>query len=335
MTTATATRRRQVRLVRLVERSRQGGGHLVDRDAGIIHGVSVMGHGGISDNGRRYSPEALADLVRLAEGAKVHWNHPRRPTDMRDSDDLIGWLENVRRTPDGNVVADLHYLREHPKARRLAEAAERCPDLEWGLSINADGEMGGRDGRGREVVKRLHELRGADVVTSPATNRNLFESDRRRGTMRYTEQDSYGVGTPGNGNGGGGGGSWKECLRDAIRELANGDEADHDRARQLMELLADAAGGGDEVEEEGDIDSANQAGADMPMREQGDAGYALPERTGRGRGAANDRLESRQRRRGARSNSRALTERRLAADVDRFVEAITGGPARPLSRFGL
>jgi hypothetical protein len=333
MTTATATRRRRVRLVRLVERSRQGGGHLVDRDQGIIYGVSVMGHGGVSDNGRRYSPEALADLVRLAEGAKVHWNHPRRPTDMRDSDDLIGWLENVRRTPDGNVVADLHYLTEHPKARRLAEAAERCPDLEWGLSINADGEMAGRDGRGREVVQRLHELRGADVVTSPATNRNLFESDRRRGTMRYTEQDSYGVGTPG--NGGAGGGSWKECLRDAIRELASGDEADHEKAKRLMELLADANGEGDEedVEEEGNIDSENQAGADMDVREQ-DWG-AEPERTGRGRGAANDRLESRQRRRGVRSNARALTERRLSSDLDRFVEAITGGPARPLSRFGL
>jgi hypothetical protein len=333
MTTATATRRRRPRLVRLVERSRQAGAHLVDKDQGVIYGVSVMGHGGVSDNGRRYSPEALADLVRLAEGAKVHWNHPRRPADMRDSDDLIGWLENVRRTPDGNVVADLHYLREHPKARRLAEAAERCPDLEWGLSINADGEMGGRDGRGREVVQRLHELRGADVVTSPATNRNLFESDRRRGTMRYTEQDSYGVGTPG--NGGAGGGSWKECLRDAIRELANGDEADHEKAKRLMELLADANGEGEGVEEEGDIDSENQAGADMPMREQGDQGYAVPEKTGRGRGAANDRLESRQRRRGVKSSGRQLVERRLAADVDRFVEAITGSPPRVPDRFGL
>jgi hypothetical protein len=331
MTTAAATRRRRPRLVRLVERSRQAGTHLVDKDQGVIYGVSVMGRGGVSDNGRRYSPEALADLVRLAEGAKVHWNHPRRPADLRDSDDLIGWLENVRRTPDGNVVADLHYLREHPKARRLAEAAERCPDLEWGLSINADGEMGGRDGHGREVVQRLHELRGADVVTSPATNRNLFESDRRRGTMRYTEQDSYGVG---NGNGAGGG-SWKECLRDAIRELANGDEADHAKAAKLMELLADANGEGDEdVEEEGDIAGANQAGADMDVREQ-EAGYATPEKTGRGRGAANDRLESRQRRRGARSNSQALTERRMARDVDEFVAAITGGPSRPLSRFGL
>ena len=47
----------------------------VDRQAGVIRGVKILGLE--SRNGRSYLPEALSQAAPLYEGAKVNVNHPK------------------------------------------------------------------------------------------------------------------------------------------------------------------------------------------------------------------------------------------------------------------
>jgi hypothetical protein len=59
----------------------------VDREAGVIRGVKVLGLE--SRNGRTYLPEALAQAAQLYEDAKVNVNHPKgNPTGPRDYQDI-------------------------------------------------------------------------------------------------------------------------------------------------------------------------------------------------------------------------------------------------------
>jgi nucleotide-binding universal stress UspA family protein len=147
----------------------------VDRAAGIVHGVRVIGRK--SDNGREYLPEALQRAIPLYEGASVRINHPKRPDDQRATEDVLGWLENVRAAPDGGLIADLHLLTEHELAARVMEAAERNPRL-FGLSHNAQGE--GEVKGGVFVVHEITEVRSVDLVADPATTKGLFESRGQR-----------------------------------------------------------------------------------------------------------------------------------------------------------
>jgi len=170
------TARRTVRLPEEVVRT--GSGLIVDRDKGVIRNVKVLGSQ--SENGRCYLPEAVEKAVHLYEGRSVRINHPRRPEDSRDSEDVFGWLENVR-VVGGELFADLHYLQSHPMAERICEAAERNPKL-FGLSHNAEGQ--GETVRGVFEVQEITEVRSVDVVADPATTRGLAESRSRSRSKR-------------------------------------------------------------------------------------------------------------------------------------------------------
>ena len=66
----------------------------VDRQAGVIRGVKVLGLE--SRNGRTYLPEALAQAASLYEDAKVNVNHPKgNPAGPRDYQDRIGTIRHV------------------------------------------------------------------------------------------------------------------------------------------------------------------------------------------------------------------------------------------------
>ena len=99
----------------------------VDREAGVIRGVRILGR--VSRNGREYSSAALAQAARLYEGLGVNLNHSeRRQSDgARDVEDGFGWLEGIDVRPDG-VYGDLHYFRAHPQADVIVEAALRNPN---------------------------------------------------------------------------------------------------------------------------------------------------------------------------------------------------------------
>lgn len=156
----------------LTESGTLAGTSRVDRAAGIIRGVRVIGPR--SDNGRQYLPEALLKAIPRYEKASVRTNHPRKPDDQRDVNEVFGWLESVRQAPDGGLMADLHVL--NPKsdlAESVFNAAERAPHL-YGLSHNAQGE--GEVKGGVFVVHEITEIRSVDLVTDPATTKGLFES---------------------------------------------------------------------------------------------------------------------------------------------------------------
>jgi len=149
--------------------------HTVDRDAGVIRGVRVLGRE--SRNGREYSDRALEEAAKFYEGIGVNLNHPdRRETNVERSVEAgFGWLAGIAVKADG-VYADLHYLRSHPQAAVIAEAAERNPQR-FGLSHNAEGKVSRRGDK--TIVESIEKVRSVDVVQNPATNRGLFESEDR------------------------------------------------------------------------------------------------------------------------------------------------------------
>ena len=145
----------------------------VDRDAGLIEGVRILGQD--SRNGRRYSPRAMAEAARLYEGAPVNVDHPATERKDRPLAEAFGWIRNVRQE-QGAVYGDLHYLKSHPQAELVAEAAERNPNR-IGLSHHAEGTVR-MDGQ-RVIVETVERVHSIDLVQTPATNAGLFESEQR------------------------------------------------------------------------------------------------------------------------------------------------------------
>lgn len=162
----------------------------VDRDAGIIYRVKVLGrysrnsHGLTeAENGSEYTPACMRAALAMYEDAKVRKNHPAdraRPGAERDVDDTVGVLRNVRVESDESgepaVWADLHYNRAKPFSAELVEDVERGLGV-YGLSHNAAAKRERFDPASRRlVIEELAIVRSVDLVDKPATNRNLWES---------------------------------------------------------------------------------------------------------------------------------------------------------------
>lgn len=162
----------------------KSGGRKVDRQAGIIYDVLVVGRTSRnrreSKKGRRYTDDCLRDALRLYEGVKVRTHHKKAgkssTTDIegRDVGDTLGQLRGVRLT-DAGIRANLHYLKSHPLAERLAEAAEGMPEA-YGLSHDVSDWDGGLDGEGVYAITRIRKLEGVDLVDEPGSTRSLYES---------------------------------------------------------------------------------------------------------------------------------------------------------------
>ena len=112
--------------------------------------------------------------MQLYEGARVNINHPDRDRPITDRAvvDRFGVLKNVR-IRDGGIYADLHYLRQHPLAEMIAEAAERLPKA-LGLSHNAEGRTSHH--QTAEIVEEITRVISVDLVSDPASTSGLFES---------------------------------------------------------------------------------------------------------------------------------------------------------------
>lgn len=161
------------RLHNLFEETYQTGQPVIDRAAGVIRGVKILG--ATSRNGRDYSPQALREAAAIYEGLGVNTNHPSRATPhaSRTVEEGVGWLENVTVKPDG-VYGDLFVIKSHPLANTLFEVAERKPNR-FGLSHNAAGDVVER--AGRRIVESIKSVRSVDLVQNPATVNSLFESE--------------------------------------------------------------------------------------------------------------------------------------------------------------
>ena len=149
----------------------------VDRQAGVIRGVKVLGLE--SRNGRTYLPEALAQAAPLYEDAKVNVNHPRgNPSGPRDYQDRIGTIRRVVLRPDEGLFADFHFNPKHALAEQLAWDAENMPE-NVGFSHNVEAKTSRR--ADRVVVEAITRVQSVDLVADPATTRGLFESDSPEG----------------------------------------------------------------------------------------------------------------------------------------------------------
>jgi hypothetical protein len=144
----------------------------VDRQAGVIRGVKILGLK--SRNGRTYLPEALCEAAGLYEEAKVNVNHPSgNPGGPRDYRDRIGVIRNVAVRPGEGLFADFHFNPKHTLAEQLAWDAEHVPE-NVGFSHNVQARTR-RDGD-RLVVEAITKVQSVDLVADPATTRGLFES---------------------------------------------------------------------------------------------------------------------------------------------------------------
>lgn len=140
----------------------------IDRGTGVIHNVKLLGR--VSRNGRTYSDDAMADAVRLYDGAKVFFDHPtarelRERDGVRSVRDLAGRIRNPRKAGDA-VRGDFEILNA-PSIREtvLALASSRI----GGFSHRAVGQV--RD----SVVEGLESVAALELVSDPATTANLFE----------------------------------------------------------------------------------------------------------------------------------------------------------------
>lgn len=161
---------------RFKESTTQPGTMKVDREAGVIHGVKLLGAD--SKNGRRYSPNAMDQARQMYEGCTVNVDH--KYEGERSIVEGFGIVRDCKLMPDG-VYGDLHYLKSHPLAPAVTERAERFPQS-FGMSHDAEGEV---VKAGSEfVVESLIKVSSVDLVATPATTQGLFESHKRPKPMK-------------------------------------------------------------------------------------------------------------------------------------------------------
>jgi hypothetical protein len=143
----------------------------VDREAGIIRGVKLLGLS--SRNGRRYREHALVEAVGLYEGAKVNINHPKgHPLAPRDYQDRLGEIRGVEFRAGDGLFGDLHFNPKHALSEQLVWDAEHAPQ-NVGLSHNVLARTA-RSGD-ETVVEAITKVQSIDLVADPASTAGLFE----------------------------------------------------------------------------------------------------------------------------------------------------------------
>lgn len=148
-------------------------GVTVDREAGVIKGVKLIGLE--SKNGRGYTAKALREGISLYEGAKVNVNHPKDgPRSPRDYRDRLGVIKGVSFRENDGLYGDFHYNPKHALAEQLAWDAQHNP-RNVGFSHNAEGQLSRKGGK--TLVESLTRVISVDLVADPATTAGLFEHE--------------------------------------------------------------------------------------------------------------------------------------------------------------
>ncbi len=149
----------------------------VDQTTGVIRGVKLLGLA--SRNGRRYRENALAEAIRLYEGAKVNVNHPKgHPLSPRDYQDRLGVIRGVQFRGGEGLFGDLHFNPKHALSEQLVWDAEHAPH-NVGLSHNVLAQTS-RAGE-ETIVEAITKVQSIDLVADPASTSGLFEQVEGRG----------------------------------------------------------------------------------------------------------------------------------------------------------
>lgn len=166
----------------------------VDEANGIIKNVRVLGSRsanchdvpGVTE-GTEYTRQAMESVLGLYENCHVNVAHNRtNPDSERNPMEVFGTLRDNRLVADHDgpaVRANLLVNRKHPMAAIVMEDVQRKMGI-YGLSHHAFTNKA-RVHEGRYVVEAIGEVRGVDLVTRPATNKNLFESSESK-PMKHT-----------------------------------------------------------------------------------------------------------------------------------------------------
>jgi hypothetical protein len=165
-------------------------GGVIDREKGIIAGVSVVtigtakGHGIKIDRKTLESVKAVADEFK--SGVKFRFRHRKSGEYQSVVDETGGVIRNF--SIDGNKLrGDLHLLSSIPAETRekMLEMAEKMPD-QFGLSIDFSGVSETING---EKFARCQELQSIDLTDTPAANPNgLFSAMSKE--IKYKNGDS-------------------------------------------------------------------------------------------------------------------------------------------------
>jgi hypothetical protein len=162
----------------------------IDRDAGLLRGVKLLGLS--SKNGREYPDATLARAASLYDGAKVNVNHPKgHPLAPRDYQDRLGTIRNVIARPGEGLFGDLQYNPKHALAEQLLWDAEHAPE-NVGFSHNVQARTTKRGDQ--TIVEEILAVQSVDLVADPATTRGLFESeaDAAVGWAEQSEAHAHG-----------------------------------------------------------------------------------------------------------------------------------------------
>jgi len=242
----------------------------VDKSAGIIYGVKIIGFD--SDNGRKYLPEALKSAKKLYEGIKVNIDHPEDdPAGQRSAYDRFGKLQNIRYVEGKGLYGDMVYLKSHPMASRVTEAAERMPEA-FGLSHNAQGE-GEKDGD-TFVVHRVTEVRHVDLVADPATTSSLSEGKMNKGIKRKLreEEEKKSMEDHDKVENEEEGDEEKDSLASKVLDaLKEGELSDEEKAQAIVKLVKEAMEEGDFTQEEEETSEAEEGSASDVTKEEDDS----------------------------------------------------------------
>lgn len=167
----------------------------VDRETGVISGVSVISVGEAKGHGMFVDATTLEQVKLSAEqhedGVKVKTDH------WSGFNGIVGVIKNF--SIDGDKLrGDLHLLENHEAREKVLEMAEKMPS-QFGISISFSGEAETKEveaeGVTREVkFARCESLEACDLVDSPAANASgLFSADKDQFTRTLTELSAQNV----------------------------------------------------------------------------------------------------------------------------------------------
>lgn len=177
-------------------------GTRVDREAGVVRGVKLIGFE--SKNGRRYPPSVLKSAVHLYEGAKVNLDHPESgdAAAARKYGERLGVIRSARFVEGKGIYGDFHFNPKHAVAEQFCWDAENNPES-LGFSHNATLRLGDMK-NGIQTIEEIVAIRSMDLVADPATTTSLFES--------YSMDDEQAMQAPGAGDP-------KSQVKDAFKQM--------------------------------------------------------------------------------------------------------------------
>ena len=142
---------------------------VIDSEAGIIRGVSLITKGPALGHGVMIDDKTLEQVKTAAEqyagGLKVKLNH------SGGAGDIVGYIDTLRVSGE-KLLGDLHLLETSPHRAYILEIAERIPDT-FGLSIAFSGPAEKSTDK-LTTLQRCSEIYSVDLVSEPAANPNGF-----------------------------------------------------------------------------------------------------------------------------------------------------------------